>query len=106
MGKSSAGGSSRMSGRGGSSLISAASATSARTASADIADLRRFGSEQYVSEVSTGFGRHSDPHLPALLSPLQGGISCCTLTDAVSVMVSYDDDFPCHGWQDQRSNPI
>src|SRR3954451_8809591 len=89
-GKGSAGGSFRISGRGGSNSALGLLLIRRRTSSRDMARLHDLGasvSAEHVVEVGPWIGRHGDPHAPALGKPaLRRGV-CGTLAGAVDVVI-------------------
>src|ERR1700738_3102763 len=107
IGNGSAGGNSRISGRGASDVTSCALAMMARTRSPDIKPLHRlyrwFGRE-HVRHVRVGIGRHCDAHAPTLGEPPLTSIACGALANAGLVMVGADEDMCCFGREYQRAN--
>src|SRR3954447_15342159 len=93
-GKGSAGGSFRISGRGGSNSAVVLLFIMRRTSSRDMARLPDLGAAmpaQYVVEVGAGLRRHGDPSSPAFGKPaLRRGVRGA-LSGAVGVVVSQDD---------------
>src|SRR4051794_6849261 len=94
-GKGSAGGSFRISGRGGANPASALLLIRKRTSSRDMARLHDLGasvSAEHVVEVGPWIGRHGDPHAPAFGEPALRRGMCGTLPGAAGIIVGQDDD--------------
>src|SRR3954454_17835920 len=92
-GKGSAGGSFRISGRGGSNPASVLLLIRRRTSSRDMARLHDLGasvSAEHVVEVGPRLGRHGDAHAPAFGEPALCRSMRGTLSGAVDVVIGQD----------------
>src|SRR6516162_7496262 len=95
-GYGSAGGSSRMSWRGGSALISGAAATIEATASRDMADFRSgCAVVQNIRHIGADFGGHCNTDSPLLVNPPSRGIVCGAFPRATRIMIGTYDDVCC-----------
>src|SRR6516164_9367377 len=112
IGKGSGGGSSRISGRGGSGFISSPPSTSSRTRAAPetsggvmlTSSISATALYQHVRHVGVGLGRHHDAHAPTFREPPLRGIGRSTLADPVRVVVRTDEHHACLRGQHERTN--